>query len=131
MRSPFAPWVFFLSLASGLPLYSQDYPECAILFFNAVRNDDLEKANSEIKLLAEGSADVLELQLDTEAKAKAFWLNIYNTFVQYRLKNNPDLFRDRDAFFKNPAITIAGQKLSLDDIEHGIIRRSTNKYSFG
>jgi len=131
MRSAFFLWISFYLVAGDLALYSQEYPKSAIAFFYAVKRDDLHEASREVKQLAEASADILKRQLDTEAKAKSFWLNIYNTFVQYQLKRDPDLFKDRDAFFKDPSITIAGQKLSLDDIEHGIIRRSTNKYSFG
>jgi hypothetical protein len=110
---------------------AQDYFASGIRFFNAVKINEFDNAEIEINILAEASQDALKLQLDTEAKAKAFWINIYNTFVQYLLKKNPQHFQDRSEFFKTESIIIARQKLSLDDIEHGIIRHSINKYSLG
>ena len=78
----------------------------------------------------------LEDALDTEGKRKAFWLNVYNAYVQILLVDDPDLFKDRNSFFgynffSSPQVTIAGKELSFDDIEHGIIRRSKNKLSGG
>jgi hypothetical protein len=108
-----------------------DLVAASVHFFDAVKLDRIEEADLEITRLSNASEDELKHALDTEEKAKAFWLNIYNTFVQYLLKKDPDLFKDRDDFFKTGHITIAGKKLSLDDIEHGIIRHSRNKYSLG
>ncbi len=52
------------------------------------------------------------------------WLNIYNAFVQKLLTDNPGKFKKRNSFFSDQQITLAGRQLSLDDIEHGILRRS-------
>ena len=93
-------------------------------FFNYVRFGDQRLAAKEIKDLARVRQQALKDELDSENKAKAFWINIYNTFAQYLLKDNPGYYEDRNDFFGEELITIAGQKLSLDDIEHGIIRRS-------
>lgn len=124
--------LLFLSLsAGGSTVQAQDYLQAAIEFFESVKNNQLEKASAAVKTLASAPEDVLKSQLHTASRAKAFWLNIYNTFVQYQLKRNPELFDDRGAFFKTRSITIANTRLSLDDIEHGIIRNSKNKYSFG
>jgi hypothetical protein len=123
--------LFLFANASGCKVRAQDYMKAAIEFFESVKNNHLEKASAEIRALAAAQEDVLKSQLQTSSRAKAFWLNIYNTFVQYQLKRNPTLFDDRDAFFKTRSITIANTRLSLDDIEHGIIRHSKNKYSFG
>ena len=100
-------------------------------FFNYVRFGDQRLAAKEIRNLAGVSQEVLKNELDSENKAKAFWINVYNTFAQYLLKEKPDYYEDRNDFFGEELITIAGHKLSLDDIEHGIIRRSKNKYSMG
>jgi hypothetical protein len=105
--------------------------KAGVNFFDAVKLDRFDQADLEITALANAKEDELALELDTQPKAMAFWLNIYNTFVQYLLKKNPELFNDRDEFFKTKHITIAGNKLSLDDIEHGIIRHSRNKYALG
>jgi len=86
--------------------------------------------------LASASADALHAELDTVGKRKAFWLNIYNAYVQILLLDDPELFKDRNSwfgynFFTSPQVTIAGKKLSFDDIEHGIMRRSKIKLSMG
>jgi len=56
--------------------------------------------------------------------------------VQIILQENPGLFEDRNSwfgynFFSSPQVTIAGYRMSFDDMEHGIMRRSTHKLSFG
>lgn len=86
--------------------------------------------------LAEVSQEELNTDLDTESEKKAFWLNIYNAYVQILLTEKPELFEDRNSwfgynFFSSPQVTIAGKELSFDDIEHGIIRHSKIKLSMG
>lgn len=110
---------------------AQDYVSTINQLFVEVKKNDMKNAAKSVARLASGREDELIKDLDTEEKAKAFWLNVYNTFAQYLLKKNPELFDDRNEFFSEELITIAGHKLSLDDIEHGIIRRSKNKYSMG
>ena len=73
--------------------------------------------------------EIFRLKRDNEKKA--FWINIYNAFTHSTLTNNTLLYNDKQAFFKNKFICIAGQHLSLDDIEHGILRRSKVKKSLG
>ncbi|MDQ3046043.1 MAG: DUF547 domain-containing protein [Bacteroidota bacterium] len=84
-----------------------------------------------IDSLAVVPQEVLLTELETDDEKKAFWLNIYNAFVQYILKKNPEKFKSRSSFYKAKQVTIAGKKLSLDDIEHGIIRHSKAKLSLG
>ncbi len=111
-------------------VYSQDYIKLSKDFFIAVRNKNSE-ASKYADQLAKANPDKLKLQLSNEKIAKAFWINMYNSYVQYSLSKNPELFDDRSTFFKTEGITIAGQQLSPDDIEHGIIRHSKNKLSMG
>ena len=77
------------------------------------------------------SPDILLSQLSSENKRKAFWLNIYNAYTQIGLKDNPDAYKKRNKFFGNKFIQIGGKSLSLDLVEHGILRRSKWKYSLG
>lgn len=70
-------------------------------------------------------------QLQTDDEKKAFWINLYNGYVQATLSKNPDAYKSRSAFFKSKQLKIAGLHLSLDDIEHGILRRSKIKWSGG
>jgi hypothetical protein len=84
-----------------------------------------------IKSLAEADEDILANELFNDTRKKAFWINIYNAFVQIILTDSPELFDNRGDFYSAKQIIIANQKLSLDDIEHGIIRGSKIKLSLG
>ncbi len=59
---------------------------------------------------------------------KTFWINIYNAWFQIlatrEKKKSPEIFTGK-------LITIADTKFSLDDIEHGILRRYRWKLSRG
>ena len=125
-------WSFFLLLwFAASSARAQDYLEQSKTFYQAVKGKDFATAKKSVAVLAAAQPDQLKAQLNTEDKAKAFWLNLYNTFVAYSLGQDPGQFDDRGQFFKNEFIIVAGQPLSLDDIEHGIIRHSRNKLSMG
>lgn len=81
--------------------------------------------------LASISVENLQNSLDTDTKKKAFWINIYNAFIQDILTKHPELYEDRGDFFSRDQITIAGTQISFDKIEHGILRRSQSKLGFG
>ncbi len=81
--------------------------------------------------LASVGFETLIQQLDNDDKRKTFWLNIYNAFTQTGLQENPAWYKNRNKFYKRKYIVVAGKKLSLDFIEHGIIRRSKIKLSLG
>ena len=69
----------------------------------------------------------LTVDLNSDHRKKAFWINCYNAFFQLLSaegKSKPQIYKQR-------LITIAQNKFSLDHIEHGIIRRYRFKYSFG
>ncbi|NBC66026.1 MAG: DUF547 domain-containing protein [Bacteroidetes bacterium] len=110
------------------------YAELSMELVKAVR--DGRNTEPITKKLADVPPDELYHNLDTEPRKKAFWLNIYNAYVQILLLDNPGLFEDRNSwfgynFFTSPQVTIAGKELSFDDIEHGIMRRSKIKLSMG
>lgn len=71
-----------------------------------------------------------ELRADRET-ALSFWLNVYNAAAQLLLDRRPRLFESRWRFFRTTAITVAGIDLSLDDVEHGILRGGRSKYGLG
>lgn len=75
--------------------------------------------------------DVFKNSVASDEEKKAFWINIYNGYTQVLLKKNPDQYKSRNKFFKRKQIDIAGKYFSLDDIEHGILRRSKIKWSLG
>jgi hypothetical protein len=63
--------------------------------------------------------------------ARAFWLNCYNAATQHRLTDAQVPYGDRGAFFADDAVTVAGAALSLDAIEHGILRDGQSKLGLG
>jgi hypothetical protein len=93
------------------------------------------KTGESITELSSGLKNVTEQQLrsslNNDEKKKAFWINIYNGYTQAALKSNPDKYKNRNAFFKSKSIDVANNKISLDKIEHGILRRSKIKWSLG
>jgi hypothetical protein len=90
-----------------------------------------EPADSVIQFLQQISPDDLYQELNNDTKKKTFWLNIYNAFTQLALAQNPDQYKKRGQFFGQKNIVIAGERLSLDRIEHGLLRRSKTKWSMG
>lgn len=92
---------------------------------------DKSSYEKEINLLAASTLDELVTELKTDNQKLAFWINIYNSFIQISLSKNPNLYKDKGKFFSEERIKIAGEVLSFDDIEHGIIRKSKIKLSLG
>lgn len=89
----------------------------------------MEKPSTEIaQNLASLNLDLLFLQLKDDRYKKAFWINLYNAFFQILRKEKQV---EKSEIYKGKFIDIAGQKLSLDDIEHGILRRYRYKFSLG
>ncbi len=70
-------------------------------------------------------------QLNSDSKKLAFWLNLYNGFTQVILKKNPDQYKTRSSFFSSKQINVAGEIISLNLIEHGILRHSKVSWSEG
>lgn len=83
------------------------------------------------KQIAQTTLSELSKELSSDEAKLAFWMNVYNGSVQNILIAKPELFNDRNAFFKAKQINVAGKIMSLDDIEHGMIRKSKVKLSLG
>ena len=75
--------------------------------------------------------DNLEKELNTREKKLAFWINSYNALVQIKLEKDTSSFKDKSKFFGSKDINIGNNKVSLDNIEHGILRGSQFKYGLG
>lgn len=82
-------------------------------------------------ILAKTTLEELESSLKTNDQKTAFWLNIYNAYIQVILAKNPELYKDRSSFFKREQINIAGSMLSFAKIEHGMVRKSQWEYGLG
>ncbi len=124
--------LFFVSLLMliSISTFAQTpYSDLSMTLIDAARND--KPYDDLLEKLVNVNEDVLAKELKTDDQKKAFWMNIYNAHIQFFLKKNPDFYKGRNAFFHDEMITVAGKKLSFDDIEHGIIRRSKSKLSLG
>ena len=76
--------------------------------------------------------DDLARELPDDNARKAFWINLYNAFAQVLLAEHKDFFRkNRHYFFGKNWIEIGGKRLSLNDLEHGLLRRSQFAYGLG
>jgi hypothetical protein len=87
--------------------------------------DDLEDR------LAAYDPDELAAALDESARL-AFWCNVYNAYSQVLLDRRRELYEvSRRRFFGLEAIPVAGRELSLNWIEHRLLRRSQFVWSLG
>ena len=69
--------------------------------------------------------------LTSDGARTAFWVDVYNAVILRQPVYDFSSWRTRSRFFSRPAVTIAGRTLSLDTIEHGILRRSRLKLGLG
>ncbi len=98
-------------------------------FIYATKTD--EPIDSLVKAIYDISFQQLVDSLASDEEKIAFWINLYNGFTHSILSKNPDAYKKRNQFFKAKQIGVAGNKLSLDFIEHGILRRSKVKWGLG
>jgi hypothetical protein len=113
-----------------LGLSGADPRQLAVDYLLAVRRDAAWGAEAELELARIGG-DQLAAALADDAARKAFWIDVYNAAV---LRNQgPDIAAAliRWRHFRRTVVTVAGQPLSLDGIEHGILRRSSWKLGLG
>lgn len=66
--------------------------------------------------------------LSNDTAKKTFWINLYNAFYQLLATREK---KTRPGIFKEKLVPVAGHFFSLDDIEHGILRKYRWKYSMG
>lgn len=90
-----------------------------------------QSVTAHLQFLESASRSDLTQSLSSDAHKMVFWINVYNSFILILLRKNPELYDNRKAFFTVPRFTVAGTKMSFDDIEHGILRRSKIKYGLG
>ena len=84
------------------------------------------------RLAALDDSDLAAVRTD-RATALAFWCNLYNAGTQHLLDTRARLYESHLRslrFFSVPAVTVAGQQLGLDAIEHGVLR-GRSKYGLG
>jgi hypothetical protein len=101
------------------------YPKRSAVEFSqqyllAVKSDEPFDAYQDT--LAALNLDSLKVELNAFNDAQCFWINTYNALVQTKAKDNSKSFENRNAFFKAADILIGGTNISLDNIEHNILR---------
>ena len=101
----------------------------ANLVHRVIHNESVDR---HLELLKNVHPDTLENALDTPRKRLAFWINIYNGYTQHFLKTDPTLYKNnRSKFFNKEQIPIAGYTVSMEDVEHGVLRRGSTVWSKG
>jgi hypothetical protein len=121
--------LFILVLSTIANGFSQSTPEGSINFnelsekflLATKQGNDTQQFQDQ---LANTTLKALENGLQSDHQKLAFWVNIYNAYIQVILSKNPELYDDRQAFFNEDRIMIAGEKVAFSKIEHGIIRKS-------
>ncbi|MDQ2049826.1 DUF547 domain-containing protein [Natronolimnohabitans sp. A-GB9] len=77
----------------------------------------------------------LERTLEERTDKLAFWLNCYNAYAQLLLEEEQPSFDgsrlERWKFVSRDRIPISGAWISLNDIAHGMLRRSKHPWGFG
>jgi hypothetical protein len=69
--------------------------------------------------------------LDGDDARLAFWVNVYNAAARDLLDAAPGVFDDKSSLFGADIVTVAGRALSLDDVEHGLLRGARPKWGLG
>ncbi len=111
------------------PISEMSYQEASENMLRALAAG--KEVNAYAEKFAAANLEQLAAEVNTDVKRKAFWINIYNAYIQKLLTENPSLYDDRDKFFGEDRFIIAGKEISFDKVEHGIIRSSTMKLSGG
>ncbi len=97
----------------------------------AVRTGDSAQLAGYRQQLGAAPPGWLQQGLPDQASQLAFWLNLYNAATQWLLAADSNAYQHRQRFFARRQILVAGTLLSLNDIEHGILRRSRIWWSMG
>lgn len=109
---------------------NENYVEMSSKLVTAIK-DNSKDVETYVKKIAEVEEDVLLEQLNSDDAKKTFYINLYNSLVIYSLRKNEKLYEDRGTFFSAKQFTLAGNKVSLDNIEHDYLRHSSVKWGLG
>ncbi len=96
----------------------------------AALKQDSRDLEAFVRQLAALSPDNSPARFPTPTAQMAYWINAYNAFVLHAVAEAHPIDSVRDLkfgfgllFFKRDKFVAGGKKYSLDDIEHGILRR--------
>jgi hypothetical protein len=98
-----------------------DPEQFSVRLLDAIRKEGLYRAK--LDTLSNSSIVVLSEILDSDSEKKAFWVNMYNASVQIRLHETPAQFEKKELFFEEDHIKVGSARLSLKDIECGLLKK--------
>ncbi|MBK9737257.1 MAG: DUF547 domain-containing protein [Saprospiraceae bacterium] len=116
------PWIN----AQNIPV---NYIQTAQDFLTDIKNN--KEVDHYIKTFEYAKLENLSHQVETDNQKFAFWINIYNAYIQVILAKTPERYKDRRVFFSEKQINIGGHLFSFADIEHGILRHSQHPFFLG
>lgn len=106
--------------------------DCSNALLIAVKKNRSSETVRILNLFDTFSLDDAIAQLKTDTDKKVFWINVYNSYFQIIATKSKDKpVANQKDFFKRKQLNILGLKLSFDDIEHAILRRSKWKLGLG
>ena len=101
------------------------------VFFEAFdENDDAKQLLRDIRKSLEQLPDVAPLKYFNRSEQLAYWLNLYNVTLLneivsvYPKRDLEELLTGEDSILRSKLLTVAGVSLSLNDIQHTILKRN-------
>jgi hypothetical protein len=116
---------------AGFSVFGQSVNRISEDLLYAVRTEDSIETQRQLEKLDQLTLQQLIDSLDTDAEKYAFWMNIYNAFIQIQLGDSAELYDRRSRFFSRPSIEVAGERISFNFIENGILRKSKVLWGLG
>ena len=97
----------------------------SVRLLETVRKEGLYRAK--LDTLSNSSIIALESILKDDNERKAFWINLYNAFVQIRLREAPARYEQKELFFEEDLFRVGTARFSLKDLEEGLLNRKFDK----
>jgi len=118
---------------AALPIRKNDLPnpneELIKLSSNLLYRIKMNEPTDSIQIALSGySLAALQQGISNNKARKVFWINIYNAYYQIFATQGKNA---EATIYTDKGIRFADITLSLDDIEHGILRKYRWKYSLG
>ena len=123
--------IFFVSLFQFVNAQNENYISISTKLVEAIQSKQTSEVENYINQIATVDEEVLLKQLNSDATKKTFFINLYNSFVIYALRKDPSLYKNRGSFFSTKRFKLAGNNVSLDNIEHDYLRHSSVKWGLG
>lgn len=110
---------------------NDNYIALSTKLVEATQQNQTSEIETYINKLASVDEETLLKQLNSDDAKKTFFINLYNSFVIYALRKDKTLFENRGSFFSTKQFKLAGNEVSLDNIEHDYLRHSSVKWGLG